>query len=101
MTPKQDVILLREYQIKWLGAATGNHTRVQIECPHIIEGLPANPTTEDEELGTDYGCGMVVTTIVPRTIDDHAGPLSRYLSAKLGSAGVGLDITVKDPTCRG
>jgi hypothetical protein len=35
----------------------GKRTTVQIECPHIIGGLPANPTTEDEELGTDHGCG--------------------------------------------
>jgi hypothetical protein len=86
---------------KWLGTAIGKRTIVQIECPHIIDGLPGNLTTEDEELGTDHGCGMVQTTIGPRTIGHNAGPLSRYWSAKLKSAGVGLDITVKNPTCRG
>ena len=49
---------------------------VQIECPHIIDGLPVNLTTEDEELGTDHGCGMVETAIGPRTIDRNTGPLS-------------------------
>jgi hypothetical protein len=58
-------------------------TTVQIECPHIIDGLPANPTTEDEELGTDHCCGRVVAIIGPRTIEHNAGPLLRYWSAKL------------------
>jgi hypothetical protein len=61
----------------------GKRTIVQIKCPHIIENIPADLTTKDEELGTDHGCGMVGTTIGPRTIDDNAGPLSRYWSAKL------------------
>jgi hypothetical protein len=68
---------------KWLGAATGNRTSVQIKCPHIIDGLPINVTTEDEELGTDHGCGWALKTIGPRTIDYNVGPLSRYWSAKL------------------
>ena len=58
-------------------------TTVQIECPHIIDDLPANMTTEDEELGTDYGCGLVATSGQSRTIDHNAGPHSRYWSAKL------------------
>jgi hypothetical protein len=32
-------------------------TRVQVECPHIIQKLPVVLTTEDEELGTDHRCG--------------------------------------------
>ena len=67
----------------WLGVATGERTIVQIECPHIIENLPTDLTTEDEELRTDHVCGMVVTAIGPRTIDHDAGPLSRYWSAKI------------------
>jgi hypothetical protein len=61
----------------------GKRTTVQIECPHIVDSLPANPTTEDEELGTDHGDGWVVTIIRPRTIEHNAGPLSRYWNAKL------------------
>jgi hypothetical protein len=68
---------------KWLGTATGKRTTVQIECPHIIEELQAIPTTEDEELGIDHGCGIVPTTARSVTIDQYAGPLSRYWSAKL------------------
>jgi hypothetical protein len=84
VTPKQVAILLREYRVKWLGAAIGKRTTVQIDCPHIIEqDLLAILTTEDEELGTDHGCGMIVTTAPPGTIDNYAGPLSRYWSAKL------------------
>jgi hypothetical protein len=68
---------------EWLGAAKDKRTTVQIKCPHIIEGLLINLTTEDEELGTDHGCGWIVTTIGPRTVDYNVGPLSRYWSAKL------------------
>jgi hypothetical protein len=68
---------------KWLGAAIGKRTTVQIECPHIIEELLAILTTEDEELGTDHGYGIVTTTAWSGTIDHYAGPLSRYWSAKL------------------
>jgi hypothetical protein len=65
---------------KWLGAATGKRTTVQIQCPHIIGGLPANlnPTTEDEELGTDHSYGMVVTAARSVILDCNAGPLSQY-----------------------
>ena len=70
----------------------GKRTAVQIECPHIIDGRPTNPTTEDDELGTNHGCGMVETIIGPRTIEHNAGPLSRFWSTKLCSADVGLDI---------
>ena len=59
-----------------------NHTRVQIECPYIIKNLPAEVTTEDEELGTDHRRGVVVTPGGSRTIDHDAGPLSRYWSAR-------------------
>ena len=68
---------------KWLGAAISKRTTVQIEYPHIIDGLPADLTTEDEELGTDHGCGMEATTIGGTTVDHNAGPLSRYWGAKL------------------
>jgi len=61
----------------------GQRTTIQIECPHIIGGLIANPTTEDEELGTDHGCGIGVMTPEPWSIDHDAGPLSRHWSAKL------------------
>ena len=77
---------------KWLGAAIGRRTTVQIECPHVIETDRAIPTTEDEELGTDHGCGMVITTIGPETIDHKVGSLAQYWSTKLLSAGVRLDI---------
>ena len=52
-------------------------TTVQIECPHIIDELPATKAAEDEELGTDHSCVLVVTSARPRTIDHNAGPLSR------------------------
>jgi hypothetical protein len=61
---------------KWLEAANGKRTRVQIERPHIIGGLPANLTTEDEELGTDHGCGWAVTTARSGAIDHNTGPFS-------------------------
>jgi hypothetical protein len=62
---------------KWLGAAIGKRTTVQIECPHIIEeDLLVILTTEDEELGTDHGCGIVTTKARSGTIDHYAGPLS-------------------------
>ena len=55
----------------------GNRTRVQVECPHIIQE-PIDPTTENEELGTDHRHGMAGMTDGPGTIDHYAGPLSRY-----------------------
>jgi hypothetical protein len=58
-----------------------NRTRVQIDCPHIIQKLLIDPTTEDEELGTEDRHGMVVTTFRTGTIDHDAGPLSRFWSA--------------------
>jgi hypothetical protein len=81
MTPKVVAMLLQEYRVKWLGAPISKRTTVQIECPHIIGDLSANPTTEDEELGTDHGCGMVATTAGTGTIDLNVVPLSRYWSA--------------------
>jgi len=54
----------------------GKRTRVQVERPHIIQELPVDLTTEDEELGTDHRYGMAITTNRPRTIDHDAGPLS-------------------------
>jgi hypothetical protein len=54
----------------------GKRTRVQIECPHIIQAFPLSPTTEDEELGTNHRHGMAVTTVGPVAIDHYAGPLS-------------------------
>jgi hypothetical protein len=70
---------------RWLGAAIGKRTTVQIECPHIIGALPANLnlTTEDEELGADHSYGMVVTTARSRTVDYNAGPISQYWSAEV------------------
>jgi hypothetical protein len=58
----------------------GNRTRVQIECPHIIEKIPVDLTTKDEKLGTDHCHGMVVTTAGSGAIDHDPGPLSRYWS---------------------
>ena len=55
-----------------------NRTRIQVECPHIIQAPTVGPTTEDEELGTDHRRGMAVTTDGPGTIDPDASPLSRY-----------------------
>ena len=63
---------------KWLKAAMGNRTRVQIESPHIVQVIPIPMTTEDEELGTDHRHGMVETTSGPGTIDHDAGPQSRF-----------------------
>jgi hypothetical protein len=85
MTAKGVAILLREYRSKWLGVAIGKRTTAQIECPHIIEEDAFEIlTTEDEELGTDHGYGIVVTTTARSgTIDHCAGPLTRYWSAKL------------------
>jgi hypothetical protein len=60
----------------------GKRTSVQVECPHIIQELPVDLTTKDEELGTDHRHGMAVTTDGPRTIGHDAGPLSRYWSAR-------------------
>jgi hypothetical protein len=54
----------------------GKRTRVQVERPHIIQELPVDLTTEDEELGTDHRHGMAVTTKRPGAIDHDAGPLS-------------------------
>ena len=61
---------------KWFGAAIGKRTIIQIECPHIIENIPADPTAKDEELGTDHGCGLIDTRMGSRTIDHNASPLS-------------------------
>jgi hypothetical protein len=60
----------------------GNHTRVQIECPHIIQTLLVNITTEDEELGTDRRHGMAVTTDGLGAIDRDAGPQVPFWSAR-------------------
>ena len=69
---------------KWLRAVIGtvSHTRVQIECPHIIEDLPADLTTADEELGTDHCHGMEVTTAGTGAINHDASPLLRYWSTR-------------------
>lgn len=87
-------------QSKWLGAAIGKHTTIQIECPHIIENTLVGPTTEDEELRTDHGRGMIRTTIRSRTINHDTGPLSRYWSTRssdqLDSALISKDMTCRD-----
>jgi hypothetical protein len=76
MTPKKVSILLRKYRSIWLGMTMGKRTRVQVEPPHIIQELPVDLTTEDEELGTDHRHGVAVTTNRPGTIDHDTGPLS-------------------------
>jgi hypothetical protein len=80
MTPKQIVMLLWEYRVKWLGAGIGKRTTVQIECPHIIS---IRFPTEDVELETDHSCGMVLKLARSGAIGHNAGPLSRFWSAKL------------------
>ena len=57
-----------------------NRTRVQIECPHIIEKILVGLTTEDKELGTDHCHSMVVTAAGSEAIGHDADPLSRYWS---------------------
>jgi hypothetical protein len=52
-----------------------NRTRVQIECPQIIQALPVGLTAEDEELGTNHRHGMTATG--DGSIDHDTGPLSR------------------------
>ena len=75
----------------------GNRTRVHIECPYIIRKLPVDVTTEDEELGIDHRRGVVVASGGPRTIDQDAGPLSRYWSARnLNQLGVNPHIKRSD-----
>jgi hypothetical protein len=54
----------------------GKRTRVQVECPHIIQKLPVHLTTKDEELGTYHRHGMPITTFGTGTIDPDAGPHS-------------------------
>ena len=54
----------------------GKRTRIQIDCPQIIENILVGLTTEDEELGAGHGHGMVRTTTGSRTIDHDTGPLS-------------------------
>ena len=76
----------------------GKCTIVQIKRPHIIEQNPADPTTEDEELGTDHDRGMLVTVIGPRTIDHNAGPLSRYWSTRSSDQVVSA-LPSKDTRC--
>ena len=74
--PKRLRFHCRNIWLKWLGEVIGKRTTVQIERPNIIDGFPANHTTEDEELGTDHGCGMAVTTAWRGIIDYNADPLS-------------------------
>jgi hypothetical protein len=54
-----------------------NRTRVQIECPHIIQVPPVGHTAEDKELGTNHRHGMATTADGPESIDHDTGPLSR------------------------
>ena len=60
----------------------GNRTRVQIECPHIIEEIPFDLTTKDKELGTDHCHCMVATTAGSGAIGNDASPLSRCWSTR-------------------
>jgi hypothetical protein len=82
----------------------GNRTRVQIECPHVIEVkediLVDLPTTKDKELGSDYCHGMVVTAAGSGTTGHDAGPLSRYWSTSHSDQLESI-LTSKDMTCRG
>ena len=75
-------------------------TRVQIECPHIIEKFPVVLTTKDEELGTDYCHGVAVTTAGSSAIGHDAGPLSRYWSTRHSDQLESI-LTPKDRTYRG
>ena len=54
----------------------GERTSVQVECPHIVQKLPVDLTTEDEESRTNHRHRMAITTDGPGTIDHDAGPLS-------------------------
>lgn len=77
----------------------GDRTRVQIECPHIIQKFPVDDTTKDEELGTDHRHGMAATTDGPMAIDHDTSPLLRYWSAT-NSNQLDPVLTSKDRTCR-
>ena len=61
----------------------GKRTRVQVECPQVIQELPVDLTTKDEELGTDHRHSMAVTTDGPGTIDHDTGPFSRHWRARM------------------
>src|SRR6267154_1043547 len=96
MPPKEVAIYCGNIGSKWLGATIRNRTRVQIQCPHIIDGLPANPTTEYEKLGTDHASGMIVTTARSRPLT------TRVHSRDPGAQSYGqlvTDLTLKNPAC--
>ena len=76
MSPKQVLNLLRGLESKCVKTAMGNPTRVQIECPHIIQTFPFDLTTEDKELRTDHRRSMAITTDGSGTIDRDTGPHS-------------------------
>ena len=78
MTPKKDSISLLRNLVKMVQGRVAKRTRIQIQCPDIIETPLGGPATEDEELGTDQRHGMVVTTGGPGTIDHDARPFPRY-----------------------
>src|SRR6267154_3548011 len=101
MTPKQVAVLLRNIGSNRFRTAMGNRTRVQIDCPYIIEFTPAGDlTTKDKELGTDHCPGMEVTTAGSETIGHDAGPLSRCWSTRHSHQSESV-LTSKDVTCRG
>ena len=54
----------------------GERTSVQVKCPHIVQKLPVDLTTEDEELESNHRHRMTVTTDGAGAIDRDAGPLS-------------------------
>ena len=54
----------------------GERTSVQVKCPHIVQKLLVDLTTEDEEFGSNHRHRMAITTDGPGTIDRDAGPLS-------------------------
>jgi hypothetical protein len=73
----------------------GDRTGVQIDCPHIIQTLLVDLTTEEKELGTDHRHGMTITTFRAGTIGYDAGPHPRFWSARgsnqLESVGTSKD----------
>ena len=54
----------------------GERTSVQVKCPHVIQKLPVDLTTEDEKLRSNNRHRMAVTTDRPGTNDNDASPLS-------------------------
>ena len=79
MTPKKVSILLRKYRVKMALNSNGKTYESLSRMPQVIQELPVNLTTKDEELGTDHRHGMAVTT---GTIDHDAGTTLATLEGK-------------------